>query len=209
MIFGGNNNKDQKFFDYLRDAVENASAVAKHMEQLLANPARYAEIAPVVKQLESKGDHLTKDLFTLLHKSFMTPLEREDIAALAVRIDSVVDLMEAVAARIAIYQIKESDRFLKEFAQLLAFQTAELVGAIDLVAGKKMLPIRERTAKIVQLEEQGDEVLRGGLQAIFEVGATNPVRFITMKEIYETLEEATDKAKEVAVTLEGIVMKQG
>lgn len=201
------NSKDQMFFELLRSSADNAVDVANVLDELLTDPSRYPKLAPAIKELESKGDHYTHDLFALINKSFVTPLEREDLAKLAVDIDSVVDAMEAAAARIAIYQIKESDKFLKSFSQILRSQVAELVAAIDLLAGHKLLFIRDRAYQINTLENQADEILRSGLSFLFELAKTDPVHFVTMKEIYETLEEATDRAEDVAVTLEGVVMK--
>jgi predicted phosphate transport protein (TIGR00153 family) len=199
--------KDQEFFRLLRSAAENSVAAANLIDQLAADPRRSSELGPAIKELESKGDRYTHQLFTLINQTFVTPLEREDLAALAVAIDSVVDAMEAAAARISIYKVTQSDRILRAFGQILRSQTAELVAAIDLVAGKRLLQIRDRAVQINLLENQGDEMLRTGLSELFDQAAGDPIRFITMKEIYETLEEATDRAEDVANTLEGVVMK--
>jgi predicted phosphate transport protein (TIGR00153 family) len=201
------NAKDQEFYRLLRAKAENAVDTANLLSQLLGEPQRHPELCPAIKELESKGDHFTHDLFALINKTFVTPLEREDLAALGVALDSVVDAMEAAAARIAIYKVSETDKFLRAFAQILRSQAAELVGAIDLLAGHRLLQIRERAFQINVLENQGDEMLRAALSAIYEEAKADPVRFITMKEIYETLEEATDEAETVANTLEGVVMK--
>lgn len=200
-------NKNQEFFRLLRAKAENAVETANLLTQLLAEPSRSPELCPAIKELESKGDHFTHDLFALIHKSFFAPLERDDLATLAVSMDSVVDAMEAAAARIAIYKVQESDRFLRSFAQILRAQAGEMVAAIDLLAGSKMTQIRERAFQINLLENQGDELLRTALTAIYETAAADPVRFITLKEIYETLEQATDEVETVANTLEGVVMK--
>lgn len=200
--------QDQRFYQGLRAAAENAVEVANQLNTLLNDPRRYAELGPAIKDLESKGDHLTHDMFGMIHSSFFAPLEREDLASLAVAIDSVVDSMEAAAARIGIYRVQESDKFLKAFGQILRAQCAELVASIDSLAGGKMEQIRERSFQINMLENQGDEQLRHGLSTLFDQAPANPVRFITMKEIYETLEDATDRVEDVANTLEGVVMKQ-
>jgi uncharacterized protein len=205
MLFG--NSKDQQFFQLLRSAAENVVAAAAVLNDLLNDPKRYPELGPAIKELESKGDRFTHDLFALLNKSFVTPLEREDLASLAVDMDNVLDAMEAACARIGIYKVRESDRFFKSFGHILRSQATELVASIDLVAGNKLLQIHDRAVQINLLENQGDEALRAGLSALFDQAPADPVRFITMKEIYETLEEATDRAEDVANTLEGVVMK--
>jgi predicted phosphate transport protein (TIGR00153 family) len=207
MLFG--KAKDQQFFQLLRAAAENTVAVAIAVNELLNDPKRFPELGPAVKELESKGDRLTHDMFALINKSFSTPLERQDLASIAVDIDSVADAMEAAVARIGIYKVRDTDRFLKAFGHILRSQATELVASIDLVAGSKYLQIHDRAVQINLLENQGDEMLRAALSALFEQAPVDPIRFITMKEIYETLEEATDRAEDVANTLEGVVMKHG
>lgn len=205
MLFG--NSKDQQFYEILRKAAENAVDTAAMLSKLLEDPTQHPTLVPAIKGLESKGDEYTHQLFGLINKTFVTPLEREDLAALGVAIDSVVDAMEAAAARIGIYKVKESDRHLKAFAQILRAQATELVASIDLLAGGKLLQIRERAFQINVLENHGDEQLRMALSELFDSAQANPVRFITMKEIYETLEDATDQVEAVANTLEGVIMK--
>jgi len=199
--------RDQEFFHLLRSAAENAVEEANLLNQLLLEPHRFPELGPKIKDLESRGDRLTHDLFALINKTFVTPLEREDLAALGVAIDSVVDAMESAAARIGIYKVKETDKFLKGFGNILRAQAGELVAAIDVVAGGKLAKVHDHVVQINFLENQADELHRSALSQIFEDSAQDPVRFITMKEIYEYLEEATDRAEDAADTLEGVAMK--
>lgn len=201
------NNKDQQFYQLLRQAADNAVETATLLGQLLNEPERFPELGPVIKDLESKGDNYTHQLFNLINKTFVTPLEREDLASIGTSIDSVVDAMEAASARIGIYRVKQSDKFLKAFAQILKAMTTELVAAIDLLAGNKLKQIHDTTIRINQLENQGDDQLRLGLSSLFDSPDGNAIRFLTMKEIYETLEVATDRVEDVADTLEGVVMK--
>lgn len=205
MLFG--NSKDQQFYDLLRLAAENAVETATLLGRLLENPALVGELGPAIKALESKGDEYTHKIFSLINKTFVTPLEREDLAALGVAIDTVVDAMEAAAARISIYRVQSSDKHLRAFAQILRAQATELVSSIDLLAGGKLLQIRERAFQINTLENHGDEQLRLALHELYDESPANPIRFITMKEIYETLEDATDQVEAVANTLEGVIMK--
>jgi uncharacterized protein Yka (UPF0111/DUF47 family) len=207
MLFGSA--KNQRFFQLLRSAAENAEEVANHLTQLLEQPARHPELSPLIKGLETKGDRITHDLFALIHGAFTTPIERSNLADIGTSIDSVVDCMEAAAARIGIYQVKTSDRFLRAFGQIARAQCAELVAALDLLAGNKIEALHDRNIRINTLENQGDDNLRDGLSELFQGAAADPIYFVTMKEIYETLEEATDRAEDVANLLEGIVMKHG
>lgn len=206
MIFIGN--RSQQFYQVLRAATENAAEVTSLLGRLLEEPATVGSLAPEIKQLESKGDDLTHKLFELMHKTFATPLDRADLAALGVAIDNVVDAMEAAAARVAIYRLAASDKHLRAFAQILRAQATELVAAIDLLAGGKLLEIRDRIRQINTLENHGDDELRLALSGLMDRSTSDPIQFITMKEIYEMLEQATDEVEKVANTLEGVIMKR-
>lgn len=199
--------KDQSFYQLLREASENAVEVANRLDVVLSEPGRVDEIGPSIKELERKGDAVTHDLFALIHRSFVVPLKREDLAALAVRIDSVTDAMEAASARIGIYRPAESDRYLKEFGNILRAQCAHLVSVMDLLAANRLNQMTDLTHQINQLENQGDETLREGLRSLYAQAPADPVRFVTMKEIYDILETATDRVEDVADILEGIIMK--
>lgn len=206
MLFG--NIRSQQFYELLRQATENAAQTAAMLGRLLEDPALYSELGPAIKDLESKGDELTHSLFERINKTFATPLERGDLATLGVAIDSVVDQMEAAAARIGIYRVQQSDKHFRAFAQILRAQATELVAAIDLLAGGKLFDIKERIRQINTLENHGDDELRLALSELYDQGASDPIRFVTMKEIYETLEEATDQVEAVANTLDGVIMKR-
>jgi len=201
------NSKDQQFYQLLRAAAENSVEAAQLLNQLIAEPGRHTDLPAVIKEVEKKGDNLTHDLFGLINKSFVTPLEREDLAAIGVAIDSVVDGIEAAAARFAIYKITETDRFLKEFGATLRAQCGELVATIDLLAGNKLNAIHDQLVKINLLENQADDTLREALSTLYASAAQDPVRFFVTKEMYDTLEDATDKAEDVANVLEGVIMK--
>lgn len=201
------NSKDQQFYQILRSAAENSVEAAQLLNQLLADPAANKNLPAVIKDVEKKGDNLTHDLFGLINKSFVTPLEREDLAAIGVAIDSVVDGIEMAAARFAMFKVTETDRFLKELGATLRAQCGELVATIDLLAGNKLNAIHDQLVKINLLENQADDTLREALSTLYENAAQDPVRFVVMKEIYDTLEDATDKAEDVANTLEGVIMK--
>jgi len=206
MLFG--NIRGQLFYELLRQATENAAQTAAMLGRLLEDPALYSELGPAIKDLESKGDELTHSLFERINKTFATPLDRGDLAALGVAIDSVVDAMEAAAARIGIYRVQTSDKHFRAFAQILRAQATELVAAIDLLAGGKLIDIAERIRQINTLENHGDDELRLALSELYDQSSSDPIRFVTMKEIYETLEEATDQVETVANTLEGVIMKR-
>lgn len=199
-------NKDRQFFSLLMDAAQNLAETARIFGQFAQNLTRAGEYAAQLKDLEKRGDRYTHDLITLLNKLFVTPVDREDILALAVKIDDVVDGLEACAARLHLYRIHEDNRFIREFARLVQSQADEIVLAMHRLQTKDLLKIRENAVQINVLENQGDDLLRQSLGDLFDQ-ETDPIRVIKLKEIYETLETVTDRAEDVANGLESIVMK--
>lgn len=201
------NARDQQFFNLLRSGADNVLATARMVGELCAEPARHEELVPRIKELESQGDHLTHDLFELINRTYVTPIDSEDLAALARALDSAVDGMEAAAARAGIYRVMETDECLQGFAKVLQAMAAELVAAVEMLGHKRYSEVHKRVVQLHVLENEGDDVLRAGLSALYEKAHEDPVRFITMKEIYESLEDATDQAKSVGTILDGVVMK--
>ncbi len=204
MLLSGN--KDRQFFSLLLDGAQNLSEAAQMFNQFAQNLNRAGEFAARLKDLEKRGDRYTHDLITLLNKLFVTPLDREDIMALAVKLDDVIDGMEAAAARLHLYKIAGEDRFIREFSVLIQSQAEEILLAMRRLQSKDLLKIRENAVQINVLENQGDDLLRESLAQLFEQ-EKDPIRIIKLKEIYETLESVTDRAEDVANALESVIMK--
>lgn len=204
MLFGNSGN--EKFFQLLRGASANMVDAARVFGHMVEDSGKAAEYAGKLKALEHTGDEYTRQILALLNATFITPLEREDILALAQELDDMVDGIEASASRMAIYGVNEADLHIRSFASLLQKQTAEIAAAVDILGTKKLLSIREHNARIKTLEKGGDEELRQCLIELFS-RPLDPVYLIKMKEIYETLETTTDRAEDIADTLESVVMK--
>jgi uncharacterized protein len=204
VLFGGGN--DRPFFSLLTDAAQVIRESSELFGQMTGDLDRSGEYAIRLKELEHKGDSATHELITLLNKFFVTPLEREDILALAVKLDDVTDQIEAAAARLHLYKVKGENRFLREFARIISAQAEQLKVAVERLEAKSLRAIRENTMAVNLLENQGDDLLRDALENLFDQ-ESNPVTIIKLKEIYETLETVTDRAEDVANALETIVMK--
>lgn len=203
MFFSG---RDRQFYVLLMDAAQNVVDTAELFLESAHNPAKRGEYASRIKDLERKGDRFTHGLITLLNKMFVTPLDREDILTLAVRIDDLVDGMEAAAARMAIYRIEHEDRYVAELVAIIHSQAREIVAAMQRLQAKDLQGMRENAVQINVLENQGDEILRKSLGHLFDT-VQDPLMVIKLKEIYETLETVTDRAEDVANVLESVVMK--
>lgn len=204
MIFGGND--DKKFYGLLQGAAANIEETAHLFVEMCQNLHKGREYAVRLKELEKKGDRFTQELIMLLNQMFVTPLERDQILNLAVALDDVVDGVEATASRLDIYQITEADQHMHNFARILEAQAKEISMAMGHLARKQLLKIRDNNMQINSLEHEGDDELRSSLGELFST-EKDPFRLVKMKEIYETLETATDRAEDVADTLESVVMK--
>ena len=171
--------------------------------QDLVDTETYAEN---IKLLEDQGDQYTHTIFKALNKTFITPLEREDIMQLTVKLDDVLDGMEACADLLAIYNIREPDPYIRLFARLTESCTEEIAAALQLLAAKKLQDIRRHTFRINDLENEADQLYRESLKMLFseDIGLK---KIIQLKEIYETAESILDACEDVADVLESIIMR--
>ncbi|HWI50634.1 MAG TPA: DUF47 family protein [Symbiobacteriaceae bacterium] len=204
MMFSGS--QDKQFYTLLMAAAKVLTETADEFARLAEQPDTVTERSPQIKVLEKQGDDITHQIISLLNRLFITPLEREDIMTLAVRLDDVTDGLEAAAARIHLFKLRERNQFFVDFAKLVQAQAVEIVAAVEKLEAKNLQQIRQNAMQINLLENEGDQLLRRSLEDLFD-NEPNPVMIIKLKEIYETLESVTDRAEDVANALESVVMK--
>lgn len=205
MWFAGN--RDQRFLDLLRAAAENLRAMVDLLGDTAADMRDVAARARQAKELEERGDAHTHELVALINRTFVTPLDREDLFELAVRIDDIVDEIEAAMSRLAIYRLEgETNPYVRRFAEVLRESAAEIAVAIDLLRRRELLKLRDHAVRLNVLENEADAILREALESLFGDGA-DALTVIKWKEIYELLEEATDACEDVANALESVAMK--
>ncbi|MBM6617465.1 DUF47 domain-containing protein [Bacillus suaedaesalsae] len=159
-----------------------------------------------MKEIETKGDSFVHEVIKDLNNAFITPIEREDILALAMSMDDVLDGLEHTSAMFEMYSITQADEFMLKFVDAIRSCADEIVLAVELLASKKLLEIREHSIKIKDLESKCDGILRQAIKHLFHA-EKDPIRIIQYKEIYEELEEIADYCQKVANTLETIIMK--
>ena len=160
-----------------------------------------------IKEIEHETDVITHHCVEALHKTFITPIEREDIYRLITRMDDIMDYVEAAAERIALYEIGQMNDDVRSLAGVLV-QSAEgveqaLRGLRDM---KNAQAIIQRCIDINRLENEGDAILRSAVARLFRE-EKNPIMVIKWKEIYENLENATDRCEDVANIIEGVVLE--
>jgi predicted phosphate transport protein (TIGR00153 family) len=196
--------KEGKFFDMFTSMAKNAHEGSKLLRKMMEKGADLMDLAESIKALEHKGDRMTHDLLTKLNKTFIVPIDREDIYALSSKIDDVMDLIESIARRMVLFKINQPSEPATQLSHILNRSTAEVVGAVSqLQNGMKVM---EHCIEINRLEDEADYVYHEALGKLFE-DETDPINLIKWKELYETLEASLDKCEDVANVIESIVVK--
>ncbi len=196
--------REETFFDMLHESAQNILRAARMLQELLDDYTDVERKAEAIKSVEDQGDEITHAIIDRLNRTFITPFDREDIFGLAKALDDVLDWIEASSARMAVYKIPHATSEARELAHIVVSECEAMVEAIaslrnlDRMAG----PLRE----INRLENLADHVQRDAIAKLFSSNG-NPIDVIKWKEIYETLEEATDQGEHVAHVLEGIHAK--
>ncbi|MFP2959910.1 DUF47 domain-containing protein [Myxococcus sp. 1LA] len=199
--------KSDEFFDDFDAQCAVTVEGAKMLYELLSDYRDVATRVQALKDVEHRGDEVTHTAFNRLHQQFITPFDRGQIHTLLSRIDDVLDLTNAAAARLHYYEIPASLPDATELARLLvlsAQKVQEVVAALRLI--KKPEQILAGCKEIKRLETQADEALRAGVGRLFKSGA-DTLLIIKWKEIYDFIETATDKCQSVANVIEGVVLE--
>jgi uncharacterized protein len=198
--------KGQDYFELFDKVAANISRAAGILVAIMEHFTNLENWAKEVHELEEDGDLLTHDIIKKLNKSFVSPIDREDIHALAARLDDIIDFIWGTAERLAVFKMKEATKEAVVMSKEL-LTTVELVQkAISSLREKKYAQIQEYCVEINKLENKMDRIFRDALGQLFEK-TKDPVLVIKWKEIYEHLENASDKCEDVADVLETIAMK--
>ncbi|WP_088041520.1 DUF47 domain-containing protein [Bacillus sp. EAC] len=203
-MFGQKNNL---FFDMLLNIAENLYSSSKYYVDFNSNKAADLKIfSQEMKKFETKGDTLVHELIVELNKTFITPIEREDILQLALKMDDVLDGLEHCSAMFEMYSINQSDDYMHKFINNLHSASGEILNAVKLLSKKKFLEIRVHAIQIKDYESQCDVLLRSSIKELFKK-EWHTVKIMQFKEIYEVLEAVSDSAQDVANMLEQIIMR--
>ena len=198
--------REELFFDLFEKASSNLLEAAHLLVQTMDHFDRLAENAQRMERLEHEGDHIIHDILARLHRTFITPLDREDIHELASALDDVLDFIEATTERFVLYKVTATTPHAKELAVVIAKQVEEIHRIMPQLRHLDRQDILHHCIEINQLENQGDRILREAVAELFE-NQGNPLEVMKWRELYELLESATDKSEDVANVLEGIVLK--
>lgn len=204
MIF---TSKNDKFLNMLKQISTNLEEAAQYfVDYKIESKDQLAEFSRVMKKYETKGDSYIHELIVALNKTFITPLEREDILALAMKLDDVLDGYEQWASRVEIYEFINSDDYMIRFVNFLLEATKEIAEAAHHLSRRKLLNIRTHVIKINDIESECDDLLQDSIRELFK-SEKDPIKIIQYKELYEMLETIADCCEDVANTLETIIMR--
>lgn len=188
------------------EIAENIQTASKYFLDHAKGELNPVEFADELKKLEDHGDHYTHSIIVLLNQNVRMSYDREEILSLAVLMDDILDNIEACASRFNMFQINKMDDFMYQFAQTNYRCSNELVQLMRLFRASRLKEMRESTVKLNYLENEGDQILRTGMKELFQ-NEKDAIQIIKTKEIYEILEEVSDKFEDVADELEGIIMR--
>jgi predicted phosphate transport protein (TIGR00153 family) len=162
-----------------------------------------------IKELEHKGDNITHSLFTILIQTFVTPLDREDIASLASAIDEVLDYTDGIADRFLLFNIEKPTVYMIDLSKILFSSTQEILFVVNILHKiKNTSELITRCSNIKKCEQEADKVYRKAIADLFETN-NNAIEIIKLKEIYENFESALDKCQDVSDIIEDIALKYG
>jgi predicted phosphate transport protein (TIGR00153 family) len=198
--------KDIDFFEILdRDAL-NITKASVMLVSLMENFERLEERAKEIYEVEQEGDVLTHEIMKKLNKTFITPIDREDLHALAASLDDILDLIWGAVDRMVVFKLTSATAEAISMSKELQTTTEVIHKAIHKLKEKEYGHVQDYCIEINRLENKIDRIFRDALGKLFEE-IKDPILIIKWKEIYEHLEDASDKCEDVANVLEAIVLK--
>ena len=196
--------RDRIYFELFEEAGRNVMRAADLLDQLLSGYPDSKALAQEITDCEQEGDRITHDIFDRLNHTFVTPIDREDILALASALDDIVDYTEEVADYLGLYKIEAPMDQAIKLAGVLKQAARHISEAIPRLRGFR--DISHYTVEINRLENEGDRITREAIASLFDAGI-DPMVVIRWKDLFERLEAAIDATEHVANILEGIVIK--
>jgi len=205
-MFRGILPKEYAFFDYFDQLISIDKQIGILFLTMMNNEGGRIELSKQIKDLERHSDKLARNCTDLLYKTFITPIERNDIFTLVKRLDDLADQINAAAFRISAYDINEIRYEAVEFATIIQSCIEELIVAVrDLRKLNNKNQILDCCKRVHELENQADEILRSAVSRLFKEGEV--LLLIKWKEIFERLEKAVDRCEDIASTIEGILIE--
>jgi uncharacterized protein len=199
--------KDRRFYILFQQGAENVVKMAKEFKELIFTWENVRERVSILADLERDGDAITHDVMSLLHRTFITPLDREDIGLMAHSIDDVADRIHSAADIMYVYRIESSNDRAKELADIIVQATVEVEKAVSGISGHiNRNQLLKQCVEINRLENMADSVYRSALADLF-TNSKDMAYVVKWREVYEDMESSIDGCEVIADVLEGIALK--
>jgi hypothetical protein len=196
--------RDRVYFELFEEAGRNVMRAAELLEELLSDYPDNRKLAQDIRDCEHEGDRITHEILDRLNHTFVTPIDREDILALASALDDIADYIEEVADYLGLYKIEAPMDQAIKLAQVLHLAGIQVAEAMPHLRGFNDISVH--TVEINRLENEGDRITREAIASLFD-GGIDPMVVIRWKDLFERLEDAIDATEHVANILAGIVIK--
>jgi uncharacterized protein len=197
--------REEKYFDLFNRVAQQLNTCAQLQQKLFDDFDNRVEYANQIKQIEHVCDELTHDIVKRLNQTFITPIDREDIHALATGLDDVVDAIEYTARRVVLYHLEGSTEHARKMSDVLVRLALKLEDAVKALENDGQRVLQDCT-ELHTLEEEGDSYHHDAVDKLF-TQERDPITILKTKEIYEKMERTIDKCEDVANVLEAIVLK--
>lgn len=202
--------QDERFFDLFNRSAANILEGARILHELLTNYVDVERKVRHLKDIEHTGDEITHEVFGALNRTFVTPIDREDISNLASALDDVIDWIEEIARRIYLYKIDQPTAISRQFAKVILEQAEQIARAVPLLEERKNAEtLRTATQELHRLENEADDLLAEAIATLYDGVSEVPqlIKAMRWNDLYQLLEDSTDKAETVATVLNNIALK--
>jgi predicted phosphate transport protein (TIGR00153 family) len=196
--------RDEKYFERFTELAVRIHEAAKILEGYFKNASPAATVADQIKRLEHECDEISHEILRGIDRTFITPIDREDIHRLAVRLDDVIDLIDGTVRRVVLFQIGKPTPISTTLSQLIVKTTAELVEAVSHLRQQK--GVMAHCIQIKRLENEGDVVYHDAIASLFRDNLP-AIEVIKWKDVYDNMERSIDSCVAVAHVLESVVLK--
>jgi uncharacterized protein len=196
--------RDEKYFDQFNELASRIYESGRILARFFNNESPVAAVADQIKRLEHECDEISHQILRGIDRSFITPIDREDIHRLAVRLDDVIDLIDGTVRRLVLFGITEPTPIARRLSEVIVAATEELVEAV--AALRKQKGVIEHCIQIKKLENEGDVAYHEAVASLFR-GKVDPIEVIKWKDVYDNMEECIDRCEAVAHVLESVVLK--
>jgi uncharacterized protein len=198
--------RDEQFFDLYNQMADEIRKAAALLERLLASDPPDVSTVAEIRDAEHRCDALTHDTIQRLHRTFVTPFDREDLHALATSLDNVMDAMDHAASLVQLYRIQVVRPGARELGHTVVASAERMHAALDALAHSR--PVHPHAVEINRLENEADRAYQAAVGGLFD-NETDPILIMKWKEIFDMLEVITDRCEDVANVIEGVVVKHG